>query len=793
MEEQTISLDDAVEMVTTHMRNKNYRVAELILQDILKAVPDYADAHYMLGLARYYLGDIENALGHIKDAVANEDEAQAEWWCNYGILLTESKRFDEALPAFDKAIGLDADYAESYWNKAHSHWLAGQYEEAEASARKGIEMKPDSPEAWLNLGTALVKLEKKDEAVEAWEKALALNSEFVFAWNNLGNVLREMGQLEASAEKCRKALELDPDYPQAQNNLANALMDLGDLQESEEYYRKAIATKPDYAEAHNNLAINLVKQSRFAEAIQAARVALSYRKDYVESLLALSFAYRAVGSIDEAEQTIQQAVLLKPDSAEVRIDLADVLFMKDRYADAEVELERARQLEPESPRVYLRLAEVLERGNKPEEALEAVDKAVELNPEMLEAYLKKGSICHVANRAEEAEEYFKKTLEMKPDSAMALLSMSELLLSKGEKENALEHIKEAQAIAENIPSLYFTLSKVKKFTEDDADFQKMVELEKSADSFGIDQASMLSYALYSAYENIGDTDKAFEHLIKANRYKRRLVPYDAERQRELYKAIPEKYTKDVLKSLEGKGFESELPVFILGMPRSGTTLTEQIISSHADVFGAGELLEIGALEVKFGNFGEDTVKAEGEWYVEEVRKKDPDGTALRITDKMPGNFSSLGRIASILPQAKIIHTRRNPIDTCLSCFKQNFARGQYWSYDLKELGEYCNDYVELMAYWRDVLGDRFIEIDYEDTVGEFEKQARNLIDYVDLPWDDACLQPHKQKRTVLTASKMQVIKPVYKTSVKSWKKYEKQLAPLIDELSSGAAKALLDD
>jgi len=791
VEQKEITLEDALNIVKTNMQQQNYRVAKMVLEDILKAQPNDHDSHYLMGLASYFTGDLNKALIHIEKAT-QADEAEAEWWCNYGIMLNESGSFQEALAAYDSGIKTDPKYANSHWNKSHTLWTAGRYEDAEKAAQDGIDIDPNVPEAWLNLGTAIVKLGRKEEAIEAWEKALEINPDFALAWNNLGNALRDLGKLELAAEKCRKALELDPNHAQSMNNLANALLDLGETEEAEEWYRKAIAQKPDYVEAHNNLCINLIQQSRFDEAIQEARIAISYKPDYAEALMNLSVAYRSIGNVEEAEQAIQKATVLKPDSAEMRIELADILFMRDRYGDAEIELERAKELSSDSSKIYVRLSHVLERGNKIEEALEAVDKAVELNPEMPDAYVRKGSICHLANRSEEALEHFNKSLEMKPDMAAALLPLAELHLSLGNKEEASKCIKQVQKELPDLPGLYLTLGKTKKFTEDDPDFKKMLELNQDAERFGIDQACLLNYALFSAYENIGDYKKAFEHLKKANDYKRTQIPYDEERQKTSFELIRKNTTKKTLKQFDGKGCESNTPVFIVGMPRSGTTLTEQIISSHPDIFGAGELHEISMLDIEFGTLTTDNAKKQGQWYVDQVTAKDKDANAQRVTDKMPGNYANLGKIVSILPNAKIIHCRRNPIDTCLSCYKQNFARGQYWSYDLEELADYYNMYLKLMEHWREHLGDRFIEIDYEETVSKTEEQARKLIDYIDMPWDDACLEPHKQKRAVLTASKMQVIKPVYKTSVKAWERYSDELKPLIDGLKKGPANKLLD-
>ena len=216
------------------------------------------------------------------------------------------------------------------------------------------------------------------------------------------------------------------------------------------------------------------------------------------------------------------------------------------------------------------------------------------------------------------------------------------------------------------------------------------------------------------------------------------------------------------------------------MPRSGSTLTEQILASHPDVFGAGELSDLSNIDHKFGNDISTRVKEFGEEYCTGLRGYHPD--AKRITDKMPGNFMRLGMILTSMPNAKVIHTKRNPIDTCLSCYKQLFARGQYWSYNLEEMAQYYKEYEKMMAHWLEVFPGQIYEISYEETVSDFENQARALIDYVELEWNDACLTPHKTKRPILTASKGQVVKPVYKTSVKAYERYEKQLQPLIEGL-----------
>ncbi|MCB9989686.1 MAG: tetratricopeptide repeat protein [Rhodospirillales bacterium] len=785
-EYKEVSLEDALNIASMHMQAGNYRVAEMTYRDILKAIPDHFFSLYYLGLAMYYLSNLPESLKYLEQA-ANSNEATAEFWCNLGIIRQAAGNHDGAQEAFNRSIAMDdkGSYADPHWNKAHSLWLAGKYDEAEKCARKATEINPASPEAWLNLGTALVKLDRLEDAAASWEKALEIRPDYAFAWSNLGSVLRDMGKLSDSEEACRKALELQPQYPEAICNLGNALLDQGQITSAEELYRSAIALKPDYAQAHNNLCVCLIRQSRFDEAVLHARYATSFDKNYAEAFINLSDALRHLGKIEEAITAIQQAANLNPESAEVHMDLADALFMQDHYGDAEVELQRAKELEPDSPRVFLKLANVLERGNKIDEALEAIDKAVELNPEMPEAYLRKAQICHISNRIEEAEKCLNKALELRPDMPGIYVTLAELQQTKGDMNASLASVKKAFEITKHIPGAYLTLSKLKKFTADDEDFKTMLELEKTIESRGLDQATSLNFALYSAYENIGDYKQAFAHLKKANDYKRQMIPFQPEQQKNHYQKIKDAYTPETLKKFEGKGYDSDIPVFIVGMPRSGTTLTEQIISSHPDVFGAGELPTLGQTEAHLGGLTTENAAQKGQLYVDEIKKLDPSGKALRITDKMPGNFSKIGLIACILPHAKIIHCRRDPIDNCLSCYKQNFARGQYWSYNLEELAEQHLLYQDIMDHWRKVLPGRFLEIDYEETVGNFEEQARKLIDFVDLPWNDACLEPHKQKRAVLTASKTQVVKPIYKTSVKAWQRYEDELQPLIQGLAAG--------
>jgi hypothetical protein len=307
------------------------------------------------------------------------------------------------------------------------------------------------------------------------------------------------------------------------------------------------------------------------------------------------------------------------------------------------------------------------------------------------------------------------------------------------------------------------------------------------------KAIFLHFALGKGFDDVGDYDRAFPHFIEGCKLKRATFEYDAEQMTQHFSDIMRIFNQATMERLRGGGDPSRLPFFVLGMPRSGTTLTEQIIASHPDVHGAGELLDlmtiaqrdVAGMGAVFPNnipaLDQAGLGAWGADYVAGLHRRAPD--AGRITDKMPANFLAIGLIHMMLPNAKIIHVNRNPVDTCLSCFMQLFSSRQEQIYDLAELGRYYVDYARLMGHWRSVLpAGAFLDVQYEDIVADQETQARRMIAFCGLDWNDACIDFHKSKRSIRTASVTQVRQPIYKSSVERWRPYEKFLGPLLDAL-----------
>jgi hypothetical protein len=305
----------------------------------------------------------------------------------------------------------------------------------------------------------------------------------------------------------------------------------------------------------------------------------------------------------------------------------------------------------------------------------------------------------------------------------------------------------------------------------------------------------LHFALGKCHDDTKDYDKAFPHFLAGCKLKRAKLTYDPANAVRQFAGVMEIFDKATIDRLRGAGDPSDVPVFVLGMPRSGTTLTEQIIASHPDVYGAGELHDLlriaernitgATTPVTFPDnlraLDQKTLTAWGTEYVAGLKQRAPN--AKRITDKMPANFFAVGLIHLMLPNAKIIHVNRNPVDTCLSCFTRLFNRKQEHTYDLAELGQYYVHYARLMEHWRKILpAGAFLDVQYEDIVANQETQARRMVEYCGLEWNDACLDFHNTKRSIRTASVTQVRQPIYKTSVERWRHYEKFLGPLLDAL-----------
>lgn len=636
---------------------------------------------------------------------------------------------------------------------------SGKTELGAQLVQQAVELAPDEGQFHANLGEMLRLLGRPDEAVAHGERAVALAPGMASAHSNLGVAYYDRGELDKAQACQQRALELAPQLPSALNNLGSILRDKKDKPGAIACYRKVLAIAPDYVESASNLGNVLTESDQPEEAIKVLLPLVQARPDYAEAHGNIATAFLAMEQLDKAEFGFKRALALKPAYPEACIGLARVLQEKRQLSEALATAERALALAPQKAEVHSLLGGIFGESGYPEKAQQAYARALELDPELVSAYLGRGHQRMESGDMAGAEADFQHTLSIDEDNLGARLALAQLNKVREGDENMAALVSEAEKLA--------TLPETK--------------------------AMPLHFALGKCYEDTKQYDLAFQHYREGCRLKRKRINYDADDTDLAGRNIREFFSKENIDRLRGEGCTSELPIFVLGMPRSGTTLTETIIASHPMVFGAGELNDIleVANETRSGETAgyplnlqgitQTELKIMGQHYVKRLQTRAPDSP--RITDKMPANFNCLGLIHLMLPRAKIIHVKRNPVDTCVSCYTRLFDKSQYQSYDLTEIGRYYRNYAQLMQHWREVLpAGSFYEIQYEDVVADQETQARALLDYCELEWDDACLDFHKTQRNIRTASVTQVRQPIYKTSVEKWRHFEKHLGPLLDAL-----------
>ncbi len=445
------------------------------------------------------------------------------------------------------------------------------------------------------------------------------------------------------------------------------------------------------------------------------------------------------------------------------------------------------------PSVMARAQDALQRGEL-RAAIRLFEKAVKTEPGRFEAWANLGGLYLDTGKADQATAAFARALAIDPTSVPVLANAANLANQQGDSARALDLYRRVLDLAPDDAEVWHDLARIKKFSCEDPDIATMQALAM-AGHLGDEARMYLDFALGKALEDAGDFDGAFDHLSRANKLKRAALPFNLASETRLADRLMQTFDQAFFTHRLGMGIESQVPVFILGMPRSGTTLVEQILSNHSQVFGAGEVNDLanlaGARVVPFPDASADMTSADaaalGNDYVSGLRALAPD--ALRITDKMPRNFYFIGLIAMAMPNARIIHCRRSAMDTCFSCYSMHFPLGQAFSYDLASLGGYYRNYRRLMEHWHRVLPGRVLDVDYETVVSDIDTMARRLVAHCGLEWEDACLDFHNSTRQVATASATQVRQPVHDRSVARWRRFESHLGELLEALGGYADEA----
>lgn len=594
-----------------------------------------------------------------------------------------------------------------------------------------------------------------DEAEQAARRATALQPNLVSAWNNLGIVLQESGKFEESAVCLERVTSLQPDSPEAHNNLGNTYLRMQQLDRAQVMYEKALSLHPRYAEAHSNRAHLLHTLGRYDEAVAAAR----------------------------------QAIEIHPQLADAYLNLTEIEITRQRYDEALRWTDALLAFAPNHPGGLAARAKSLKYVDRLDEALAAASAAALAAPHTALVHNALGEVQQAMGRFEEAQASFEKAADLPGlEREAARTNQAALFMDLGRRDDAMALAEQLIETNPRCASAWLIRTDLKQFVAGDPDIARMEALFRPNGVVDSRDQVALHFALGKAYLDHADSARAFQHLDEGNRLKRQTFVFDVDASARWMAGIAKTFSPEFLESLAGNGNPSDMPIFVLGMPRSGTTLVEQILASHRQVHGAGELRSIQRIVDGLGDYPAAAARLAqadlarlGEDYLSQVSPLA--GACTHLVDKMPANFLHAGLIHLILPNARIIHCRRNPVDTCLSCYTKLFSAEQKFAYDLRELGLFHRAYQTLMAHWRETLPqDRFIEVDYEVLVDNLEGEARRLITFLGLPWDDACLDFHRTERPVRTASANQVRQPIYRTSVERWKTHAAYLEPLLSAL-----------
>jgi tetratricopeptide (TPR) repeat protein len=687
-----------------------------------------------------------------------------------GVVALQQGDPRQACELIGRAIAIEPGTAAFHSNLAEAFRAAGQLEPALACCRNALALQPDSAEAANNLGLTLLALGDSAAAIPQFEAALNLTPGVGMIHNNLGNALRLQGDGQRALASFRRALELDPALAEAHSNLGQLLLERYQTEQALFHCREAARLSPDLPEVHNNLGNVL----------------------------------RDVGQLAEAKTCYGEALRLNPDLALTYNNVGQALQEEGHLQDAIAWYQEALRRDPNSARMHCNLASALEEQEDFESAVARYRQALQLNPHYAEAHNGLGFVLHEQGKFPEAVAEYREVLRLKPDFATGHCNLANILEELGSFDEALAAFREALRRDPNHAGAYSLLATMLRGrlpTEDQEAIRRLLARPHMA----LAKRLALHFGIAHVLDATGSYAEAAEHLRQGNTLCRTLwekqgKSYDPHAHTQLASALIGAFTPEFFTRVRGFGLDTEAPVFIVGLPRSGTTLTEQILASHSQVHGAGELNHardsfealpraLGRTVTPIEGLAHLTaadIRALGGWHLGRLQELAP--RAVRIVDKMPDNYLFLGWLQTLFPKAKFIHCRRDLRDVAVSCWMTNF-RNIRWAADPEHIAARFRDYQRLMAHWRRVLPVALFEVNYEETVTDLEGVARRLVAWCGLEWEPACLAFHQTSRPVRTASVTQVRQPVYTRSVARWKHYESDLAQLFQQLGPESSAA----
>jgi len=603
-------------------------------------------------------------------------------------------------------------------------------------------------------------LRKFDDSKRLLDEAVRLHPDFAVAHDVVGDLLFAQGFVGAAVKAYEQALRLDPTSSGA----------LTKIERAQELIKAAEKAGPQAGEVPAE-----ARRMAFADEINQAE------------------QFTRNGDSKRAEDIFRSILKRDPNHVEAARLLAKIAADKKRFGDAEIFLRHAVQFAPDYARLWVDLTNVLRESDKSDEALHCAETVLELAPDTAESHMLYAGVLGTLGRHDDAIASYEKTLEISPNKPGALCSMAHHLKTVGNQEQAIATYRNCIVIKPDHAEAYWSLANLKTFQFDEAEIENMHSLLDDDDLIDLSRVQIHN-ALGLDRESRSEYETAFSHYQQCNSLRRNSETYDPVETETRNDRLISFFDAEFLQQHAGAGNEDSSPIFVVGLPRSGSTLIEQILASHSMVDGTHELSDLtrivqslhrpGKKNVQFpdtlSELSADDWRRIGADYIASTRKYRA-GAAYFI-DKNPNNFMYVGLLRLALPNAKIINARRHPLDSCFGSYKQLFASGQPFSYDLVELGEYYLQYVRVMEHWHQVAPGYVLDVQYEQVVADLETEVRRLLEFCGLPFEEACLRFHETDRAVKTASSEQVRRPIYTSSVNLWRNYEANLGDLIEVL-----------
>ncbi|MCY2990263.1 MAG: tetratricopeptide repeat protein [Planctomycetota bacterium] len=744
-----------------HHRCGRRRQAEQGYRSVLAENPRHADALHLLGVLAFQHGQLTPAAELINRAIEIYPQS-APFHTNLAEVYRAAGRLGEAVAAGYMALQLEPDNVEAHNNVGLALLAQQQFAQAESHFRDALRLRPDFAQAANNLGSALREQTRRDEALLAYREAVRLGPQNPESHNNLGQLLLEEGEVDEALVHCREALRLNPQFPEAHSNLGNVLRQQGQLDEAVACYQAALRLNPKLAMTYNNLGQACQEAAKFEEAIR----------------------------------WYQQALAKDPQNTRFHCNLASTLAEQEVYDQAFARYQLALRIDPTCLAAHNGLGHVYQEQGHLLQAIAAYRESLRYEPKQALAHISLGHLYQEQGDLAQAETCFRAALQQEPKAAGAYAGLA-------------------------------THHRACLSTDELATLRALLEEPGMRDG----GRATIHFALAHLADADAEYPAAAEHMRLANTHRqadwqRRGKSYAPAAHQQFVDSLLATFTPDLFRRLKfapvrasatgpdqrparagGLGLDSHTPVFIVGLPRSGTTLTEQILASHPQVHGAGELsLVRESFESLPAATGWDATPVEcvarlasadeattaqvlrdlAQRHLERLRTLG--GDALRIVDKMPDNYVYLGWIVSMFPQARIIHCRRDVRDVALSCWLTDF-KSIRWACTWEHITTRIEQYQRLSAHWQASLPVPLLEVDYEDTVTDLEGVARRLVAWAGLDWDPACLAFHETERPIRTASVSQVRQPIYTRSAGRWRNYERELAPLFTGLAAESSSS----